>query len=318
MVNLYEYCKHPFRFQQLPVETRTYYDHICRLKESFNSKTQISKVGQGLTNLPNVLVSSILSPEGLEMLSIFMGVNLTTKVSLNLILRGIAKGVGPRVMEAASVAAVERGALYVNSCVLTTALTSAVEEGSAAAVGLAILDAVSVSLSEIEVVVMIVQTLGTLIDAWDPEGYSEELTSESMSAINDAFNSDFITRFLSTTTIAKDKYGKPIHLSGWPVEYHLDAMLAAGDSTPPQDQKLKLFGYIVEYLDSLEYNSDGQRIARDPNDVAPLIDESDFLDFANRIEITLSGQNTVVAKWIRTHWIIVLLGVGLLTFLLLR
>jgi hypothetical protein len=321
MVDLNKYCKYPLRYQNLPLETRTHYDHICSLKSSFGFdwKEQGSKLGLNLVNFPTNFILSIFTPEGLEMLSIFMGVNLTTKSSFNFLLRGISKGVGPEVMETASALALERGALYVNNSILTTVLTSAVEEGSVAAMGLAVTKAVTAALSQLEVVVIIVQTLGALIDAWDPEGFSNELDANAMDAINETFNSEFITRFLETVTIGKDKYGRPIHLSGWPVEYHLDAMLAAEDPNPHKDQNIKMFQYIVEYLDSLEYNSDGQRILHaDPNDDTELIDASMFPKLSNQLVMTISDKNTVVANWVKTHWFIILLGVGILVFLLLR
>lgn len=321
MVDINRYCKYPIRYQLLPQDTRTYYDHICSLKSSFDSnwKNQASKLGLSLLNFPVNFISSIFTPEGLEMLSIFMGVNLTSKSSLNFLLRGIAKGVGPEVMETAGAMALERGALYVNNSILTTVLTSAVEEGSVAALGLAITEAVTAAISELEVVLIIVQTLGALIDAWDPEGYSNEFDADAMDAINETFNSEFITRFLETATISKDKYGRPIHLIGWPIEYHLDAMLAADDSQPRKDQNVKMFEYIVEYLDSLKYNSDEQLILHiNPNDKTELIDDSVFPKLSNQLVMTISGQNTVVVNWVKTHWFIILLGVGILVFLLLR
>jgi hypothetical protein len=189
MVDFNKYCKHPVRFQNLPEETRTHYDHICDLKKSigWNWKTQTSKIGLGIVNIPFNFIMSTLTPEGLEILSIFMGVNLTTKASLNFILKSIAKGVGPEVMEAAGVLAAERGALYINNSILTTVLTSAIEEGSVAAIEFSIIEAVNTALSELEVVVMIVQTLGALIDAWDPRGYNNVMKRLTVNLLLDFF-----------------------------------------------------------------------------------------------------------------------------------
>lgn len=319
MVDINEYCKYPIRFQHLPETTRTHFDYICDLKKNFNIdwKTQFSKLGLGIVNFPYNFVASIFTPEGLKMLSILTGINLTSKISLNLLLRGIAKGVGPEIMDEAIELAAERGALYVNNIILTTVLTSSVEEGSVAAIGLTITNAISTSLSEIETITIIIQTLGALIDAWDPEGYSNELNAETMEVINESFNSEFITRFLSTVTIAKDKYGNPIHLSGWPVEYHLDAMLAAKDSK--KNQQSKFFEYIVEYLDSLEFNSDGHRIHHyNPNDTNKLITNTQFSKLATQLEMVINNKNTIVANWTKTHWFIVLAGVSIIVFLFLK
>ena len=315
------YCKYPMRYQTLPSELKKRYSYICELKSSYTTdwKEQGAKWGENLTNIPYNFIANMFTPEGLEMLSVFMDINLTSKTSLNFILRSIAKGVGPEVMEAANALALERGALYVNNTILTTVLTSAVEEGTVAAMALTITTTVSAALSGIEVIVIIVQILGILIDAWDPEGYANEFNADAMTAVNDSFNSEFITRFLETVTIGKDKYGRPIHLASWPVEYHLDAMLASEDPRPRKEQNLKLFEYIVEYLDSIVYNSDGQRILHaDPHDTSELIHPRVFPKMSSQLMQMLSGHNTLVARWTKTHWIIVLVGIGILLFLLLR
>ena len=94
------YCKKPKEHTSLPKYTRDYYDGICqtRHKLSLKWRQQLERGGSSLAQAPEKIISNILSPQGLEVLGIFMGVDLASKAALNGILRGIARGVSPQVM----------------------------------------------------------------------------------------------------------------------------------------------------------------------------------------------------------------------------
>lgn len=310
------YCKNPRVYENLPAEKRRYYDRICSTRKSVSVrwKDQLKKLGVSLLGAPEKIISNILSPEGLEMLGIFMGVDLTSKAALNGILRGIARGVGPEVMEVAAEQAAEQGSSFINSAIISSVLGSAVEEGTAAATAFAVTEAVSSAVSGIASIAMIIQILGMMVDMWDPLGYGSELDADTMDVINNEFDIAFANKFLETMTVGRDKFGRPIHFGQLPVEYRMDAELLAKDE---KDLRLKRYAYTAEYLNSLEYNSDG-RAMRPRNKDGELLDPGVFNAFAKSIALTIVHQNTEVARWARNHVLLVAVGLGLLLWLILR
>lgn len=164
-----KYCEQPDLYQNLPKKTRMYYDRICMLKQDISDqwKEELGNLGQTLLEAPHRIMNNILSPKGMEMMGIFLGVDITAKAAMNGILRGIAKGVGENVMELAAEQATKEGALFINSAIITSVLGAAVEEGTVAATAFAITTAVGSSVSAIASIVMIIQFLGSLIDMWD-------------------------------------------------------------------------------------------------------------------------------------------------------
>lgn len=316
-MNIDTYCKNPKAYENLPPDTRKYYDKICSMKQDVGLgwKKQLEKLGIGLLQAPEKIISNMITPEGLEMLGIFMGVDLGSKIALNGILRGIARGVGPEVMEVAAEQAAEQGALFINNAIITSVLGSAVEEGTAAATAFAVTEAVSSAVSAIASVVIIIQFLGMLVDMWDPLGYSSELNADAMDVINSEFDIAFANKFLETMTIGKDRFGRPIHFGQLPVEYRVDAELL-GDSKD-DDYQIKLYSYTTEYLESLEYNSDGHAMLPRVKD-GQLLDTRVFSTFANSMALTLADQNTEVARWSRINILFVAVGVGILFWLMLR
>lgn len=311
------YCKNPRAYENLPTDTRQYYDRICTMKQniSIGWNKQLQKLGTGVLQAPEKIISDMLTPQGLEMLSIFMGVDLTSKVALTGILRGIARGVGPEVMEVAAEQAVEQGALFINNAIISSVIGAAVEEGTVAATVFTVTKAVSSAVSTIASIAMIIQFLGMIVDMWDPLGYSNEFNADVMDVINNEFDIIFANKFLETLTVGKDRFGRPIHFGQLPVEYRMDAELLAEDQN---DLQLKRYAYTAEYLNSLEYNSDGHAMRPRIKDGGELLDTRVFNTFSNSIALTLANQNTEVVRWARIHIIFVAIGVGVLLWLILR
>lgn len=316
-ISFYNYCKRPVDYQYLPESTRKYYDHICSLQNSIDSdwKKNAAEIGSAIAQLPQNIISNMFTPKGLEVLSIFMGIDLTSRAAMNGILRGIAKGVGPEIMEAAASLAKTQGALFVNNSILTSVLASAVEDGSAAEIALMSTRAISTGATVVTSIISIVQILGNIIDSWDPEGYSQELNSDTMQVINDKFNEEFIDHFLSSVSIGKDRFGHEQHYKQWPVEYNASTMLAAQAQHGDERQK-KLFLYITEYLGALEYNSDGEAMFPKQQG-GELVNPAIFPELANSFELVVSNQNTVVLGWMKKHLVWIALISGVLLFLLI-
>lgn len=316
-MNIDTYCKNPSSYKNLPAETRQYYDRICSMKQnvSIGWKKQLKKLGISLLQAPEKIISNMITPQGLEMLGIFMGVDLTGKAALNGILRGIARGVGPEVMEVAAEQAAEKGALFINNAIISSVLGGAIEEGTVAAAAFAVTEAVSSAVSAVSSVVIIIQFLGMMVDMWDPLGYSGELNAETMDIINNEFDIAFANKFLGMITVGRDRFGRPIHLGKLPVEYRMDIELLAEDQ---KDLQLKRYVYTAEYLNSLDYNSDGYAMKPRIKDEGDLLDSKVFNTFANSMALTLSNQNTEVVRWTRAHVLFVALGVGILLWLILK
>lgn len=313
-MDIAEYCGNPKAYSNtVSMQTQKYYDRICetRAKMSRNWSKEAKDFGYHLAEAPGKMISTILSPQGLEMLGIFTGVDMASKAALNGILRGIARGVSPSVMEIAAEQATKEGALFVNNAIIAAVIGSAVEEGTVSALAFSITETVSSALSTATTVAVIIQFLGMLIDLWDPLGYNEELNSDAMDVINSEFDVAFANKFLSVLTIGRDRYGRPIHFGQLPVEYRMDAELVDNSL----DYQKKIYEYTFEYLENLDYNSDGE--AMKPRlEHGELLDEKIFNDFAHSFAYTLSNQNVEVFRWTRTHWIITATVTAVLLWLL--
>lgn len=313
-VDIAAYCGNPKAYiKTVPVETRKYYDSICNTRDKLtrNWKKELSRFGTNLAEAPEKMIENILSPQGLEMLGIFTGIDLTSKAALNGILRGIARGVSPNVMEIAAKQAAEEGALFINNAIIASVIGTAVEEGTVAAIAFSVTEAVSTAISSATSIAVIVQFLGMLLDMWDPLGYEQELNADAMEVINSEFDIAFANKFLSLLTIGRDRFGRPIHFGQLPVEYRVDAELVDNDL----DYQKKLYQYTFEYLDSLEYNSDGHAM-RPRKKGGTLVTDGVFTDFAESLGFALSDQNTEVFRWTRTHLVLTALVVAVLLYLL--
>lgn len=102
-VDFADYCKAPLNYQNLPKSQRDYWDSLCQVTNVFSAFSndnwkslgdEYEKLGKfGIKVFVN-MIQGIFSPAGLQMLSIFMGIDLTGKLALNLMYRAILKGTG--------------------------------------------------------------------------------------------------------------------------------------------------------------------------------------------------------------------------------
>lgn len=308
-----EYCLNPKVFQSLPLSSRTYYDKICRLRKKLKAEQpNWTDSAQELTDEAENMIHSIISPHGLEILGLFMGISLTSKAALNGILRGIAKGIGPEVLALATQQAEKEGALFINNAILTTVLAAAVEEGTVSAMAFAITSAVASSTSVILSVVMIVQFLGVIVDMWDPEGYSHELNAETLQIITDEFDSLFVSKMLNTVAVGKDRYGRTVHYESWPIEFTLDHNLTESLTT------MDLFPHVFRYLRHLSYNSNGEKMFPRRKDGSMIIAPHKFKTYSDSLAIALSDENTVVAKWFRNNILSISILIATILYVLFK
>lgn len=318
-VDIDAYCSNPSKYTGLPQNTRDYYDDICQLRSSLSSMGSTIKnmdwrgiglaIPEGMINM----LQGIFSPEGLKMISIFVGVDMTGKFGMNGILRVIASGLGPEVMKEAGEIADKEGAFFANNAIMSTVLSKAVQEGSIEASALTIAKVAMDMAETASGVLIIVQLLTAVLDTWDPKGFNNALNGGKMIENNMSMNNAFITQTLSNITVGKDEFGNPVNTVTWPVEFYADKMISGEKA---DEYELKLFRYQVEYKKSLTVNSNGDPIAwsKDPN--VPLINPGHFDQLASRFSNILANKNSVIANWIDRFLpiIIILLVIGVFIF----
>lgn len=302
-VSIDNYCKNPSLYsKKLTTNQKTFYDNICNTRKQLNLNW--SKLGTSVASFPADMLNSMLSPEGLKMLSIFMGIDLSGKIAMSAILRTISTSVGEEVMKTASALATEKGSFFISNSLLTSVLSEAVEEGSIASKALMVTEMISEGAGEIMGILTIVQFLGAIFDSWDPNGYGNELNAESLDIINNQFNIKFMQKFLSTVSAGNDEFGNPIFYSSWPVEYYADPIIANEKKNIYQK---KFFEYTTEYLQNLTVNSNGETIYWGPIDSDHnIITPNWFENYAKKYSDVLADKNTVVSNWINKYLLLIL------------
>jgi hypothetical protein len=290
---------------QVDESTADYYRRLCAARQDASDywDEQLSKFGEGLMNIPESFIMGILSPEGLEMLGLALGIDLSGKFALNAILRGIAKGVGSGVMDAAGVLAAKEGAIWANNVILTTVLAGAVKEGSLAAIAFRLTKMLSTAVSRVANILAVIQLLGMILDNWDPKGYNEELDAATIKHLVSEFNRVFQATFMNQVPIGSDEFGKPIYPDSWPIEY-----IVPIEESESEDN---LWLYIVEYLDHLKFNSDGYPIIKPPG--GDLI-FPDWGQVADNIFLQWTSGNTVAANYLHNEGRKVIGWIGLVLF----
>ena len=259
------------------------------------------------------IIASLFTPQGLKMLGIFTGVDVTAKVFYNAVARCIARGLGKDVMAAASKAAIDSGGELVTNAMLNTVITSAVKEGTIASFAFSGLKLIETVCSTLMFIQMVIQLLGAIIDAWDPAGYGEELDARSLEQFSSMFNDGFMRIFLSTASVGKDEFGRPIYFTQWPIEYYADNIL--NDDLSSDDDESNIFKYCLEYWNNLKINSNGEEIKYGDDKNLPSND--DFSRYARSFSLIISDNNTAVAKWLYKWLPIVILLLALLIVLLI-
>jgi len=279
---------------QVDEATSNYYRRLCDARQESHDywQTQLDKFGESIVNFPESFIMGILSPEGLEMLGLSLGIELSGTVAINAILRAIAAGVGKGVLQEAGILATTQGAMWANNAILTTVLAGAVKQGSAAAIAFRLTKLLSSAVSKIANVLAIVQLLGMILDSWDPAGYGQELNAAAMDALCTQFDRAFQAAFMNQVPIGQDELGKPIFPTEWPIEYTVPP--PKEDEASLRDTAEKLWPYIVEYLNSLQFNSDGYPIEKPlgGNLIAP-----EWGAVADKLFLQWTSGNTVAAEY---------------------
>lgn len=307
--DVFTYCKdkNDISCSDLTDNTRQQFDVECKLATDLSKGLKIS--GETAMNI----IASMFTPEGLKMIGIFTGIDVTGEVFYNAVARCIARGLGKDVMERASQLAITEGEELITNAMLNTVITSAVKEGTIASIAFSGLKLIETVCSVIMFIQIIIQLLGAIIDAWDPNGYGEELDARSLEQFSNMFNDGFMRAFLSTASVGKDEFGRPIYFTQWPIEYYADNIL--NDELSSEDDENKIFEYCLFYWNHLKINSNGEVIKYGDDKNLPSND--DFSRYARSFSLLISDKNTAVANWLYKWLPIVIFLLGLLIVLLI-
>ncbi len=323
-----KYCKDPSAYiTLLPDFTRKYYDSICKAQNQLqNEPSKGKQVGTAIGMIPVNMITGLLSPAGLKMFGIFLGIQLGPKLIGGAILRAITKGIGKEVIDFTTELADKEGSFLASNALMSQIITDAVEEGSAAAVAAATIELITKSLDVIGFVLFIVQMITAIIDAWDPLHFKEQLNAQTLQKlIVDPMNQQFTEILLKNFSTVTDEQGQRVVVIEWPVEYYADQLISNEKGNPPQalcpgtSKKcsydiIKLNAY-AEYLSSLKFNSNGQPLIWPKG--GKMLTESDIAKVTDQVDYILADRNVVVALWIKRWWIIIVVVVVLLVIFIL-
>ena len=163
---------------------------------------------------------------------------------------------------------------------------------------------------------MVVYLLGMILDMWDPLGYGNQVSAETLKILSKNFTDLFMNRAMRTVNKTTDIYGNEYIISDWPLEYYADRTILPEEKT--KDRLALLLQYSNEYLKALKYNSNGALIDWKKHDGGNLLNQNDFNKLTNQMDWMVADQNTVVAGWVSRWWpIIIIVIIILIAFLLL-
>ena len=268
-------------------DTLAYYNSLC--DDLIKSKSSMDKIIDGLKSLkPNAdglvddakfigeklsdVMTAILSPEGLEMIGIFKGVNLAAKKVYqglaSMITSGVTKKLTEKVAQEASEEAGEEASEYIAAAIVTRITQEVIEKAVQESMMMILLNLAASAAEEVMAAFDILQMVGMVLDMMDPDGYSLEITSggsegllssdtNQLEMINKKFNQGFTNSYLSSFKVGKDKSGRPIYGNIWPIEFFADHLLISEDDSKFKNNRSK---YSMRYLNCLKDTSDGKPI----------------------------------------------------------
>ena len=325
------YCADPSAYtSELSPSTRKYYDSICKARQSLNKQYYASKgdkISEAIFSIPYNLIESFLSPSGLQILGVTMGITVGPKLLGGAILRGMAKGLGEPLLDFSADLAAKEGSYIASNAIMTTIISEAAGEASIAATAAEIIEAIGDAVSAVGELLILVNILSLVFDALDLGGFSQELTGSSLQKIVDQFNLSFANIVLTQLSTVETPNGEKITVRPWPVEYFADntewfgkavgnpnRALCANTGGKCSYQLIYARAY-AQYLLSLKNNSDGFPIIWPKG--GELLNESDLQRLGDHIDYILGDQNVVVASWIKRWWIVIIVVAILLIIFIL-
>lgn len=323
VVTIDEYCKNPEGWKsKLPDNVIKYYDSICKSRSDLNNKgTDIGDIGKAIPESLLKMLEGMLSPQSLALLGAAYGVTVGVKMAFSAAVKALTSGLpesittamGEMVAEGASEAAVNASVLLENFMATMTVETFGEAAGSYALGALLQGAKMLGELMEwITIVMMVVQLIGMVFDSWDPCHLNDQLDAKAIDTFNGAYDKVFRLHVLPMVDSMKDAYGETFELYVWPIEYFADrGFLLQEKEDYYRPIRMKL---MVRYLNSLEYNSDGQPIYWPKG--GNLVNNNQLKGMANTLALVAADDNTVVANWLTKWWPLVVFAIMVLIIII--
>lgn len=345
MVNFTDYCENPSKYaDSTPQYQQDMWNPLCDARNSLSKISAKQMLGYGDDVLQfggkvlEGMIESLLTPEGAAMFIGTVGgpklLKMFTKKLEQKALQTAEKAAekaGETASEvcedAATDLAEDEGGEMAANAMATTIAEEVGESAATLALEAEVMEAMVAVLGPIGVaidVILMVQMIGQLIDAWDPLGFSKELSADQIDKMGNNFNDVFKRQYLSDFSTQTDEFNRNLYSGsqGWPVEYYADSSLKkyslnkdGGLGTAKEEQILK-FNYMSLYLKSLTVNSAGKPLFPRSKRKVPLPSSADAHPIMTSISKQMAGSNTVVENWFDKYFIfIVLLAIIFVIFI---
>jgi hypothetical protein len=327
-----EYCKKPEDFKNNPSitpTTRKYWDQYCKAIDDLSSiKCPESK---GFGNVaPGVLEGmglGLLSPEGLKMISMMVGGEWAIGKLQKAIQAGFAKYGLTKAEREMAKGLVKQG---FKKAVLNDAIVSSKLFKSMAYVDIQVakaggyyagrasmfrivrfMNAFFKALTYIDLVSSVIQFVSIAFDAWDPCKLNQKMSASMLNDMTNTFNDTFRDACIGEVggSVFTNAYGEKSYLSKWPVPFYAEETALV---TQRKDYYDTLHDQLImRYLNSLQFNSDGDPIYH--YEGGHLITDDELKGIGLNLVRLLGSGNTVVENWFYKWWPI---PVGALIFLI--
>ena len=327
----YEYIKDmsPSEYSDLIDYCKDY--EYSKLNTKGKIKEGIHDFGEKLENLPDIISlmihSMFFTEEGRENMALIMGVMVGPKIVGYIgrkLLPNIIKTtleetlplLGRMVVNFGAELLVETGVDVVASALVSTVTTEMVINGvlnTLPVIG-QILD---IGIDAIFAVLDVLMILGMALDIWDPFGYSKELNAKTLSDISDSFNNIFMK--ISTFGLNLPEG------DNWPIQYYADGIVANTKLDKETEDELAVLRILwsVQYLQSLEYNSLGNRIIPYGYNIDLKKYDVNSLYHARLMEsinhsryvfstIDSPSSSPFINRFIKNYWFIIVLVLGII------
>lgn len=294
------YCSNPGAYSSsLTKDQIDYYNRICQAKQTINTNTSVT--GNKWGDLPFNILEGIFTPEGIKLISIFYGIDIAPEMLGRAFYSGILSLSDTALYAQASAEAAEKGGIFATSAMLSTLMTKAAEDSALAATALAVGKVAGYFIDRISGIFIFLSLAMLAFDTWDPCHFNDMLDGPTLKLLSDQINDGFRKQIMSQNSFT-DNDGVTYFINNWPIEYYADNII----SSDKQDVYQSLmFNYIVQYLDALKYNSNGQLIIWPLGGGVP--NPSDLQIMATQAFTLVGDNNTVVAKMFQKYWPILLL-----------
>lgn len=322
MPSINEYCSNPSQYvNSYPPETISYWNNICKDRQNGQKETQndIEKLagfaGKGAEESLDVLgkalsnmIMSMLTPEGMKMMGIFLGVDFGVKTLYKLLLKTVknyvARGITEEITDLSAKVSADAAidAASSNAAVMSSELAGemgvALAEEQGAVWALEMLGEVFSGIMDI---FMVLQVMAMVFQAWDPCHYNTQLSKDAVNQFTASFNKMYREKGVVAYNSFTDVYGRTEYLNVWPIDYTATQFLL--DIHSNKEYKLAYTRYTAQYLSSLRVNSVGDPIYL-PNGGVTIsqMNSSHWRNMELQLSNAFADGNTVVGNVVMKFW----------------